>query len=62
MGKVNRALIIVVKKLAEERKVNIVLPKSVVVWAAKTLDISELALKRLNKKLPSIKVVVKVKK
>jgi Skp family chaperone for outer membrane proteins len=62
MEKVRRALIIVAQELAKERKVNIVLPKSVVFLSIKNLDLSKQALERLDKKLPSVKVVLKEKK
>jgi outer membrane protein len=62
MEKVRRSLVIVAQELAKENKVNIVLPKSVVFLSIKNLDLSKQALKRLNKILPSVKVVVKEKK
>lgn len=62
MEEVRRSLIIVAQELAKENKVNIVLPKSVVFLSVKSLDLSTQALKRLNKILPSVKVVVKEKK
>lgn len=62
MEKVRRALIIVAQELAKEHKINIVLPKSVVFLSLKNLDLSKQALVRLNKKLPSVKVVVKEQK
>jgi outer membrane protein len=62
MGKVRRALIIVAQELAKKHKINIVLPKSVVFLSLKNLDLSKQALIMLDKKLPSVKVVVKEKK
>jgi outer membrane protein len=62
MEKVRRSLIIVAQELAKERKVNIVLPKSVVLLSITGLDITDQALKRLNKRLPSVKVVIRKKK
>ena len=62
MERVRRSLIIVTQELAKERKVNIVLPKSVVLLSIKKLDITKQALKRLDKRLPAVKVVVKEKK
>lgn len=62
MEEVRRTLIIVAQELAKEQKVNIVLPKSVVFLSIKSLDLSKQALQRLNKRLPSVKVVLKEKK
>ena len=62
MEQIRSSLIIVAQELAKGRKVNIVLPKSVVFLSIKSLDLSKEALRRLDKKLPSVKVVVKEKK
>ena len=62
MEEVRRALIIVAQDLAKKHKINIVLPKSVVFLSLTNLDLSKQALIMLDKKLPSVKVVVKEKK
>ena len=46
----------VVAKLAKEKKLNLVLPRRSVVLSVKQLDITAETLKRLDKKLPTIKV------
>lgn len=61
-NKMRRSLLLVTQEIAQQRKINIVLPKSVVLLRDKRLDITSEALKRLNKKLPSVKVVVSEKK
>lgn len=62
MEQVRHALAIVAQELAKEYKVNIVLPKSLVFLSIKTLDISAQAIQRLDKRLPSVKVIVTEKK
>ena len=66
LGKARRQvelnMIEVAKEIASERKINIVLLKTVVVMSMKSLDITPETLKRLNKRLPSVTVVVEKKK
>ncbi len=62
MEKVRRSLVIVAQELAKQHKINIVLPKSVVFLSLTSLDLSKQALARLDKLLPSVKVVVKEQK
>ncbi len=58
MEKVRGALVKIAAKIASERKINLVLPKSVVLLSLKSLDITDQTLARLNKQLPSVKVTV----
>lgn len=58
MEEVRRSLILIARDVAIERKINIVLPKSVVLLSMKNLDITAEALKRLDEKLPSVKVTI----
>lgn len=56
MGKVHRALQLIVAKYAEEKRVKLILPKSGVLLMETRLDITDEILKRLNGKLPTVKV------
>lgn len=56
MEQVNEALIKVISDIAEETKTDIVLHKRAIVIGHKRLDISQEALKRLDERLPAVKV------
>ena len=56
MDKVQKELLRIVAEVAEETGVGVVLFRSAIVIAVKKLDISKEVLKRLNKKLPDVKV------
>lgn len=56
MDKVQKELLRTVAEVAEESGVGVVLFRSAIVIAVKKLDISKEVLKRLNKKLPDVKV------
>lgn len=54
IAQVRKALIEVVAGIAEERGITLVLSKSQVVMAASDFDITEVAMKKLNAKLPKV--------
>ena len=56
MRAVHRAMVVAAAKIAEERKFDIVLPKSVVLLADQALDITREVLRRVDESLPSVKV------
>ena len=56
MNKVRDVLVSVIAEIAEERGAKVVLFKDHIVIAEKSLDFSDEALRRLNKKLPSVQV------
>ena len=56
MDKVQKELLRIVAEVAEESGVGVVYFRSAIVIAVKKLDISKEVLKRLNKKLPDVKV------
>lgn len=58
MKQIQDALMDVVQQQMKEASVNVVLPRSMVVEVSKEMDITQETLKRLNQKLPSVKVVV----
>lgn len=62
MQQVQRQLLQVVSKLAEERGATIVLPKSLVVLVDKRFDVSEEALKRLDAALTQVAVKLPARK
>jgi len=57
MDKVRKHLLKIIAEVAEESGAGVVLFRSAIVIAVKKLEISQEVLKRLNKKLPSVKVV-----
>lgn len=57
MDKVQKELFRVVADVAEESGASVVLFRSAIVIAVKTLEISHVALERLNKNLPKVEVV-----
>ena len=58
MGKVQKSMLSVAAKIAGERELDLVLPKSLIILSAKELDITEEVLKRVDKALPSVKVTM----
>ncbi len=58
MNKVRDTLVEVIAELADENGVKVVLLKTQIVIAEKSLDISEEALRRLNERLPSVEVTL----
>lgn len=58
MKKVRSELIKIVAKIAEEVGAGVVLAKDQIVLAEKSLDLSKEAMARLNKALPTVKVVL----
>lgn len=56
MNELRGALVSVVAELAEQRGIKLVLFKSQIVIAEKSLDVSEETLRRLNERLPTIKI------
>ena len=56
MNELRGALVSVVAELAEQRGIKLVLFKSQIVIAEKSLDVSEETLQRLNQRLPTIKI------
>ncbi len=61
-NKIRVAMFEIAKALADEKKINIVLAKSGVLMSKKELEITAETIKRLNKKLPSVKVEAPGKK
>lgn len=57
MDKVQKALVRVCAKVAEESGASVVLFRSAIVIAVKKLEISRIALERLNESLPGVEVV-----
>ena len=62
MDKVQKELLRIVAEVAEESGAGIVLFRSAIVIAVKKLEISQEVLKRLNKRLPKLKVVFEAAK
>ena len=58
MGKVQKSMLLATAKIANERKLDLVLPKSIIILSAKDLDITKEVLKRVDKNLPSVKVTM----
>lgn len=56
MNELRGALVSVVAEIAEQRGIKLVLFKSQIVIAEKSLDVSEETLQRLNERLPSVKI------
>ena len=56
MNEVRNALVSVVAEIAEQRGIKLVLFKSQIVIAEKSLDVSDETLQRLNDRLPTVKV------
>lgn len=58
MGKVQKSILTVAAKIAGERKLDLVLPKSLIILSTKELDITKEVLERVNDILPSVKVTL----
>ena len=58
MRVVQRSMVVAAAKVAEERKFDIVLPKSLVLLADQKLDITTEVLRRVNESLPSVKLTL----
>jgi Skp family chaperone for outer membrane proteins len=56
LDEVKRALIEIVTAMAEERGFNLVLPSSEVLFFARTLDLTEEVLAKLDEKLPDVRL------
>ncbi|MDE0335198.1 MAG: OmpH family outer membrane protein [Defluviicoccus sp.] len=56
MRTIQQSLVVAAAKIAEERKFDIVLPKSLVLLADQKLDITGEVLRRIDKSLPSVKL------
>ncbi len=56
MNEVRKSLVSVVAEIAEQRGIKLVLFKSQIVIAEKSLDVSDETLQRLNERLPTVKV------
>ena len=56
LNEVKRALIEIVTAMAEERGFNLVLPSSEVLFFARTLDLTEEVLAKLDEKLPDVRL------
>ena len=56
MRVIQKSMVVAAAKVAEERKFDIVLPKSLVLLADQKLDITGEVLRRIDKSLPSIKL------
>ena len=51
-----KSLIVVAQEIAEEKKLNILIEKRFVFLSAKTLDVTDKIIKRLDKKLPKVAI------
>jgi Skp family chaperone for outer membrane proteins len=58
MGQVKRSFSSVAADLAAERKFQLILPRAAAIYVDPAFDITDEVLKRLNKKLPTVKVVL----
>lgn len=58
IDRVNAALVEIVARIADERQVNFVLDRGAVIIANRELDITQLALDRLNAELPELDLVL----
>ena len=56
MGSVQKELNTIIGALVEERKLTLVLPKSQTIYHSPQMEVTDEVMKRLNSKLPSIKV------
>ena len=61
-NKIRVAMFEIAKDIANEKKINIVMAKSGVLMSKKELEITAETMKRLNQKLPSVKVETRGKK
>ena len=58
MGQVKKNFSSVAADLAAERKFQLILPRAAAIYVDPAFDITDEVLKRLNKKLPTVKVVL----
>ena len=58
MGQVKKSFSSVASDLAAERKFQLILPRAAAIYVDPAFDITDEVLKRLNKKLPTVKVVL----
>ena len=58
MGQVKRSFSSVAADLAAKRKLQLILPRAAAIYVDPAFDITDEVLKRLNKKLPTVKVVL----
>ena len=58
MGQVKKSFSSVAADLAAERKFQLILPRAAAIYVDSAFDITDEVLKRLNKKLPTVKVVL----
>ena len=56
MEKVQEATMAIVKVIAEEKKINLVLPSSQVFYATDELNITKIVISRLNQKLKTLPI------
>ena len=57
MNEIRKQLVKIIAEVAEETGAGVVLFRSAIVIAVKKLEVSQEVLKRLNEKLPTVKVV-----
>jgi outer membrane protein len=55
VGKIRKAMMEAVLDVAKERAINLVLPREIVLAAANSLDITDEVVKRVDKKMPTLK-------
>ena len=58
MGQVNQVFRLVAVKIAAERKIQLILPRTSTIYVDPIFDITDEVLRRLNKRLPTVKVVL----
>ena len=58
MGQVNQVFRLVAVKIAAERKIQLIVPRTSAIYVDPIFDITDEVLKRLNKRLPTVKVVL----
>jgi len=61
IGKMNRKIIKIIAKYAQDHNVTLVLPETVTILTSKSLNINDYILKALNKELPTVQVNLPVK-
>jgi Skp family chaperone for outer membrane proteins len=58
MREINSKLLEIVRKTAESKSVNLLIPRSQILYTKGILDITDETLKQLNKQLPAVKLTV----
>jgi len=58
MGHVQKTMLDIVQRIADERGANVVIPRNLLVLFASNLDVTESVLERLNKQLPTVAVTI----